>query len=229
MTIKRFVSTVLASFALIFGLSTSVVFAVEDRVSQTNTTRTTSTEVKTTNQTAQATTLSDADKQKLLQRLTERKTNLKTKLTNAQKVRLQTKCKAAQGLMAPIKSKVTGYEQGRGEVYSKVVTRLKDVSIKVKAKGISTTELDAAITTLEGKVTTFNTDIAIYKQAVSDLTDMECTTDPEAFQASLQEARSALEKVKSDATDIRSYVKDTIKPILLTIKGQLQPKKTTES
>jgi hypothetical protein len=212
MKVKQFIRIFLSSLTLIIGLTPSVALAVE------------STTATTTSAQAQTTSLSEADKQKLLERLALRKAEIKLKLTTAQKTRLQTKCKAAQGLIAPIISKVQGYEQGRGEVYGKIVTRLTELSTKLKNRGASTTELDAAVTTLQAKVTTFNTDFATYKQVVSDLKDMECATDPEAFQASLQTARTALTKVNTDATDIRAYVKDTIKPILQKIRAELEPK-----
>ncbi len=226
---KRLISILVASCALVFGVTTSVAFAVDSTNSSTNTrmTANTTADVKTTNQvTAQTTTLSDADKKKMQERLNQRKTELKTKLTTAQKTRIQTKCKAAQGLIGPIREKVKTQEKGRAEVYGGVVAKLTDLSVKLKAKGIVTTELDASVTTLQGKVTTFKTDIEAYKQAVSDLTDMECATDPDAFQASLLASRTALEKVNKDAADIRSYIKDTIKPILAKIKTELATKKS---
>jgi hypothetical protein len=224
MKVKRFISVLASSLVLVLGLSTSVAVAIT--TTQTNDTRTTAATNTTVAAANQTTTLSADDKAKLLQRLTERKAELKTRLTTAQKTKLQTKCKAAQGLLSPVREKIKGYETARSNVYGGVLSKLTDLSTKLKAQDVSTTQLDAAVTTLQGKITTFNTDLTSYKQAVSDMTDMDCASDPDAFEASLVAARTALQKVNQDATDIRNYVKDNLKPILATLKTDLQNKKT---
>lgn len=217
MSMKRVVTLITSGLMAVMVFSGAVAFAVENTTDQQIKNRTMTTTEKPTQST-----INDADKKKLIERLAERKTQAKLKLTTAQKTRLQSKCKAAQGLLAPLKTKAHSHEKGRSEVYTKVVSKLTDLSAKLKAKGANTAELDAAITTLQGKVTTFNTDITAYKQAVSDLADMDCATDPDAFQASLQSARTTLEKVNKNAADIRTHIKDVVKPALVKLRAELQ-------
>lgn len=166
-----------------------------------------------------------ADELKQLQtRLEKRKAELKIKLTNAEKLSIQNKCKAAQGFVSSVKGRVKGIETSRTEVYGNILDHLTDLSAKLKNKGIDTKTLDGEITTLQDKIQTFNTDLATYKQAVSDLAAMDCKADADGFKASLQAARTALETVNKDSQAVRSYVKDTIKPSLKTIRGELETK-----
>ena len=168
-----------------------------------------------------------ADPVKALQdRINKRKADLKIRLNAAEKVKIQNKCKASQGLVRSVKGRVQGIETSRTQVHSNITDRLTDLSEKLKNKGADTVALDAAITELKNKIETFNTDLAAYKQAVSDLADMDCTTDPDGFKASLQASRTAQETVSKDAKDIRAYVNDTIKPLLKNIRTALEASNT---
>ena len=53
----------------------------------------------------------------------------------------------------------------------------------LKAKGVDTTTLESQITELKAKITTYSTDLAAYKQSLTDLKAVDCKTDPDAFQA----------------------------------------------
>ncbi len=211
---KRFLALGLTIMFALPVVATAVVFAEE-----TNQNSTTTTNTKTAAETAAAT-------KALTDRIAKRKTELKTKLTNAEKVRLLSKCKAAQGLVRTTEGRVKGLEISRGQVYENTITHLTGLSEKLKNKGIDTTELNSDITILRSKITVFNTDLAVFKQNVSDLAAMDCTTDPDGFKASLEAARTAQQKVRQDALAVRSYINDTIKPLLKTIRAQLETKKT---
>jgi hypothetical protein len=165
---------------------------------------------------------------------TERETRIKklkdvqkVKLAAAEKKKIQTNCQAAQGKVSSVSGRFKGIETSRGEVHKNVVNHLNELVVKLKAKGADTTQLEANIATLNTKIETFNTDLATYKQSVSDLKALDCKTDPEGFKAALTTARTNLEKVRADATDIHSYLKDTIKPLLKTIRTQIE--EATES
>jgi antitoxin (DNA-binding transcriptional repressor) of toxin-antitoxin stability system len=109
----------------------------------------------------------------------------------------------------------------RIEVYGATIAKLSPLSEKVKAKNVDTTQLDAEIKMLRQKMDTFTQDAAIFKQTVTDLTVMDCASDPSAFQISLEAARTAQTQVKADAEAISSYVKDTLKPTLVEIRQKL--------
>jgi phage shock protein A len=167
------------------------------------------------------------DKASIQKRIEERKAALKTKITSTEEARLKLRCKASQGTVSSLKGKVTGIETSRDKVYDGLVARLTSLQTKLKAQDVDTAVLDSEITVLQTKITTFKADLTAYKAAVTDLAGMECATDPTGFKASLEAARAAREKVKKDATDIRTYVTATIKPTLQQIRATLEAKKAT--
>lgn len=170
--------------------------------------------------TEETTQTAEERKAKLQERITKRKTDLKLRISAAEKQRLQTRCKNSTGKFNALDGRIKGIETSRTQVYENLVNRLTKLSERLQERNVDTTELDAEITRLQEKITTFQTDLATYKQAVADLKDMgaDCATDPEGFKASLETARSALQKVKVDAADIKTFVNDTIKPTLKSIR-----------
>lgn len=162
------------------------------------------------------------------QRVDKRKTELKlTALAATEKLRIQAKCAGAQGIVKSVQNQSATAQTARTNVYRKLGTKLGELITKLKAANVDTTKLESERTVLQDKIKTFNDDLAEYKLAVSDLSTMDCKTDAEGFKASLQDARTKREKLKTDATDIRTYVKDTIKPTLQEIRKTLAAQKST--
>jgi peptidoglycan hydrolase CwlO-like protein len=181
----------------------------------------------TTTTTSQQT--DDTQKAELQTRVQKRKESLKTKLTTVEQKRLQTKCKNSQGLISSLKGRITGIETSRAQVYTNLVDRLNNLQSKLDTKGADTAELKTEITTLQTKIDTFKTDLAAYKQSVSDTAALDCTTDPTGFKASLEDSRTGLTKVRTDAQDIKTYVNDTIKPTLKKIRATLSGEKQDDT
>ncbi len=159
----------------------------------------------------------------LVQRLEKRKAELNIRqLPNAEKLRLQQKCKASQGSLSALKGRITGINTSRANVYQALNNRLAKLVERLKSAGADTAGLETEITELSTKIETFSTDLEAYKLAVSDLASMECAADPVAFKASLEAARAARTKVASDANDIKKFVNDTIKPTIKELRAQLE-------
>ncbi len=157
----------------------------------------------------------------LAERLTEHKSEFKQNLTRLQIASLKTRCKAAQGQLSSLSGRIKGIQTSRNEVYTNLTKHLASLQTKLQERDVDTTELQAEIATLRTKIDTYKTDLVAYKQAVSDLSDMDCNADPTAFKATLEAARAARKKVATDITDIHSYVIDTIKPTLVKIRTSL--------
>lgn len=167
--------------------------------------------------------VSPAQNQELLKRIETRKAEAKLKLTTAQQKRIETRCQGAQGLVKQVSGRAHGVETSRTKVHTNLVERLKKLEAKLTEKNLDTTQYKTQITELESKIATFNTDMAAYKLTVTDLSSIEdCTADPTAFKASLDASRTALQKVRDDSLAIRTYVKDTIKPTLKSLRTQLE-------
>jgi hypothetical protein len=169
----------------------------------------------------ETTTQAKPDAEQLKERIEKRKADLKTKITLAQQNRIKSRCKSSQGLVASVDGRIKGIETSRAHVYENLVSRLTKVSEKLKNAGVATAELDAQIAELQTKITTFNTNLATYKQAVTDLGVLDCVADPTAFQASLDAARLARKQVTEDSKAIKAYTKETIKATLAGLKSQL--------
>jgi ABC-type transporter Mla subunit MlaD len=160
------------------------------------------------------------------QRQEDRKQALKIALTAVEKVRIKDRCKAAQGKVSSVVQRANGISTSRSEVFGNVTTKLNTLVDKLKARSADTSELEADIAVLNTKITKFNTDFATYKQAINDLAAVNCQNDPAAFKAALLAGRNALDQVKKDSNDVKAYLKDTIRPLLTTIRSQLGPAPT---
>lgn len=164
----------------------------------------------------------------LQQRLDKYKQAIKTRLTAAQKTRVQARCKASQGNVTSLKARITGLKQKRASSYENLLTRLNALNTKLKEEGLSTTAYESQLAELQTKVTAYQTDLAKYEEAVNDLATMECTTDPDAFKASLETARTLRATVVQDGKAIHDYLKTTIKPTIQAFRAQLEAANTGE-
>lgn len=214
----------LSSLFIVPVLSTNLVWAHGTEVAVDNSSSNTSSQTETETETEHGTTTTT-----LKQRIEARKAEFKVKLQAVEKARIMAKCAGAQGIITSVQNRSASAEKARTNVYNKLSDKLSSLITKLKAANVDTTELESELSGLQAKIKTFNTDMTTYKQAVSDLKDMDCKADPDAFKASLDDARKLREQLKTDATAIRTYVKDAIKPTLQTIRQDLAAKKDTSS
>lgn len=209
-----------AVLALLLAITPNIVLAHEgEDHTQDEIAQTTTTDSEESEQTAQ---------EQLKARLEARKTQLKTRLDAAKQARITSRCKASQGKLSSISGRIKGLETSRTQVYENLLSRLNKLSEKLATRGIDVAGLNTQITELTALITTFNTELAEYKQTVADLADMDCAADPPAFQASLEAARTARTETAEAAKAVRAYLKDTIKPTLGELKAQLGDKTEAE-
>lgn len=155
------------------------------------------------------------------QRIEKRKAELKTKLTNAQQTRLQTRCKNAQGKLQSVTQRTTAVQQNREKIYTKLLDNITSLQPKLVAAEIDTVQLDAGITELKAAIEVFKASSVTYEQAIKDTAELDCQADPVAFQASLSASRTALQKLRTDAGSIRTITNQKIKPALVVVKTSL--------
>lgn len=160
----------------------------------------------TTNTSAQTTTETPKTETTLAQRLEARKTALKTKLDATTKKRIETKCKPAQALVTAAQKKATTAGDNRVKIYGEISTKVDALITKLKTAGADTTELESLQTQLKTKITTFTTDAASYKQSLEDLAALDCVSDPTAFKATLETARTQRAQLAKDAADVRTQL-----------------------
>lgn len=211
------VKKILLGMAVILPVFTvSPVFAVE------STDGSTGSNTSTTQTTQQQKPKTGNEGLTLQQRVQKYQEAAKTRLTNAQKLLVASRCKAAQGKVSSVKGRVTGLETSRTQVYGNLQDRLTKLSEKLKAKTIDTTTYDAQVAELKTMIDTYNTDLAKYREAVTDLSEMECTTNPDGFKAALEAARTARVKVVADGQAIKTYLNGTLKPTIQALHDQVK-------
>ena len=156
-------------------------------------------------------------------RVEEYKKTLKEALTTAVKTRIMERCVAAQAI---VKTKITNNSAittARTAAYNEVVKDLQAIVTKAASatNPADTTTLQANITVLQTKITTFTTANTTYQQALTDLSVLDCKTDPTAFKAALEVARTDQLAVLTSAKDIRTYLTGTVKDTLKELKTKL--------
>lgn len=207
---------------MLLGLSLSMfsmpVFVQAQTSTETTTTNTTDVSTTTVNTESET---SEAKKAREV-RVGDYKKLLKETMTNALKARIAARCVPAQ---AQVKSHTTKNKKAadvRTTAYDTIVSNLEDVATSSAAKGADVTALEASITTLQANIETFKTANTAYQQTLTDLSLIDCKTDPTAFKAALEVARTAQIAVFNAAKTIRTHLTATIKPALVLIKSELE-------
>lgn len=167
-----------------------------------------------------------AQQSTLQQRVESYKAKLGTTPSQSELNRFKLRCSVAQTSLKGLQTKATTAQENRTKVYSKINEDLQKLITVLKEKSIDTTKLEAQAKELDAKITQFNTDANAYKQAVEDSATNDCTTDPLALRAALQEARNNHTKLITEVADIRAYVNNVIKPSLNQVKTDLKAQQT---
>lgn len=186
--------------------------------------------VETTNSAADnpstvQTTASEAPKTTLADRLAKRKADLATKLTTAQTTRLKARCQAAQTKLTTVNEHAQTASGNRITAYNNIETKLNELVTKLGSDA-DTTDLQAALATLSTKMDGFEADVTTYKQTLADLLAVDCASDPTSFRASLDSAKTEQAKLTADSAAIRTFLQETIKPLLQTIRSSLETTQT---
>lgn len=217
MKLKTFI--VAGIFASILAVGFPVVIAQEVR---TQTEDSAPLEVTPISEETSTDTEEDRSKrEKMRERLQQRKENQQVRISFARRNRIIGNCKSAQGKIKSLEGRINGIETSRTQIYEKLQNLLRSVSEKTVAAGGDATALNQQLEQLDGLIETLYSELEVYKQAVTDLAEMECTDDPEAFEATLQSARLSAGTTKQAAVNTRTHINDQIKPALKAIRQSL--------
>jgi hypothetical protein len=155
-------------------------------------------------------------------RLESAKKNLKETLTTDQKTRIAERCVAAQAVVQG-KLKNNGVASvARITAYDTIMTNLQSIVTTAQTNKVDVSELQREIALLQTKITTFKTVDSTYQQVLTDLGALDCKTDPIAFKAALEAAKTGQTAVFTSAKDIKAYFTGTVKTTLQTLKTQLK-------
>ncbi len=159
----------------------------------------------------------------LEERVASDKKTFNKSLSSADQTKTKNKCKAAQNKIAAYQKQVVNYEESRRNVYQKIIDRLESLASKLDAVGKTT---DAATVKsqkaeMQNRADVVYAAIQDYAQALSDLSSVDCSADPTAFQAVLEASRTARQTVQSKAKELREYYSGTVTKVLSDIKSGL--------
>ena len=160
-------------------------------------------------------------------RIKEAKEKMTVKITAAEEKKIANVCKSSQTKIEKLQTNIDNIVANRQEKYTKISTKLTDITAKLVAAGADTTELEAAIDGMEAKVLEVNTAIEAYNTSLSDLAFMDCESDPSGFKAALQLARSQRTDAVLMTGTVKTYVNETIKPVLQSLRATLTTNTTT--
>lgn len=199
---------------------------------QSNTNSTTSSDDKskeTFEQEVKRLTESEDKKKSQADRLKEKIAELKIKLTTAEQTKIKLKCVVAQGNIRTLDARIDTGVVERGKAYNELLDHLDKAITKLKVSNIDTKQLEDERAVLAKKIDTFKKDLAAYKVTLADAKSIGCVADPSAFKAALETARTSRGLVAADAAAVRSYVTDTIKPTLKTIRETIEKDSPTKT
>lgn len=150
------------------------------------------------------------------------------RITQLEQKRITQKCKPAQNIIDKLQSSMNKVVENRKEKYGNLTSKLSELSTKLLAAGVDTTELDSAITEIEMTISDAILLIENYNTSLSDIAAMDCESDPEGFKLTLVEARVQRTEIISLQGTLRSGVNEKIKPLLDSIKLSLQDETVSE-
>ena len=154
-------------------------------------------------------------------RIEEYKTKQKKQLSTDEEKKVAGICKNSQQKLEKINTNIASILVKRQEKLDKIVNKLKALELKVQETAIDTTQINNAITTFEAKSTALSEGFAEYQLVLDDASTIDCETDPEGFKASLEAARAKRAEVRTMATEINDYIRDSVRPVLTQIKTSL--------
>lgn len=140
------------------------------------------------------------------ERLLKRKSELRLKISDETKKRLVERCGTAQSKVESQKTKDSQIRDKRFQRYNGILKRVSAMIGRLNQQGISTANLQTALTNYTTAVNQYLADAETYKAAIADLAAMACDKDAEGFSATLQTARTAKQMQLKDATEIRTAI-----------------------
>lgn len=161
------------------------------------------------------------------QRVTNYKASLGREVPENEQNRLKLRCSVAQTNAKTLATRLSTVQKNRNAAYDKILNSLNTLRGKLDNQAFETTALKENISTLQGKVDSYKTNMNNYQLAVSDMANVDCANDPVAFIAALQAARKAHEAVLPQITDIRAYITNTVMPTLKQVRIQIESGQTT--
>lgn len=222
--VKKINLTLLATLFVLYGAIIPVYMTSYEQVRAEEAAETTADDSAVDDDQDKAEDVASDKKNDLKARLEKYKEKRTERLAAFQEQRLKLRCKAAQGKIATLEARMNNIVANRKKVYTEITEKLDKLIVKLQAAGIDTTELETAREDAKAELATVSTSLDSYETILADLSEMDCTADPEAFQAALEQARETRKQLHDDAQNFRRFVLEELRDILKDIRQQLAEK-----
>lgn len=158
----------------------------------------------------------------LQQRIEQRKTERGIVLDAVEEKRLPSVCTTAQSKLRPIQQTATTAADARIKINDTVDARLWIMIGKVKLAGLDAYDLETVQSELRTKMAASEQTTAEYRQAIDDLTAIDCRADIVGFKALLETARIYHTQLRDQLRGQRDYINDEVKAALNDYATELQ-------
>lgn len=162
----------------------------------------------------------------------ERIKSLKDKSTeriNASEIRrIEARCVNAQQKLTNLSVRLADSLERRTVAYQNITSRLNELLLKLQVAGVDTSELELAVNEMTSILNESIASADNFVQNLSDVTEVECVSDPEAFKLLLDEARQRRVEIVSFQSEIQAVKNEKVKPILQSIRESLSPESVNE-
>jgi hypothetical protein len=143
------------------------------------------------------------------------------KLDDVTKASIASKCLIAQAYLKDIQDDVPAQIQLRINAYSEIQKELLGIKLRMKRQGADASETDLLTGKLRLALDKFGLQSANYRQALDDIIQVDCQTNPEYFMAGLIVMRAQRTQLLEDSKDLKSILNNSKVNIFDQLKKRL--------
>lgn len=111
-------------------------------------------------------------------------------------------------------------QRRRTNAYQNTQARLAGLKDNLTNRGFDTVQLGTDLETLQLKIDTYSKAFDDFMVELKQAQELSCGESDGAFKDSITKARELLQQVRSLGLDIRSFLAETIRPELVSLKSQ---------
>lgn len=164
----------------------------------------------------------------LTQRVAQRKAERNIKLDEKSAKRLERSCVSAQTNLRQLRDEYVSVFDKRNEIYRKVDAKLWVAIGNLKYVDKDTFRLEQQRAQFLKQANAFDASADEFKQAMDDISTMNCASDVAGFKAMVETTRLYNTKLRNQANGITSHVVNNIKPVLSNHANELRPRTSQE-
>lgn len=136
--------------------------------------------------------------------------------------KMEKKCERAE---KRIQTRTKRYENKQSQhrnIFGKMVTRTEALAVKLKAKNLDTTTLEAGIAELKLKTKALEEEHIKFIAELKGTETLACGESDGAFKNKLGEARKMSSEVKDQIVEIREHYQTVLRPEIISLREQLE-------